>query len=230
MSTLITESGCAEHFHALQVLGNHGEVLGAITYSVTTHCPVPSAHQAAQRVQPQSQAQPESQQHDFSLPAAVTEADSTDSSISSVAPVQTASFGGQSQPGSHAAADAVSDAAASQDSTALTAFGTHRRTASKHDERAPLAHVQQGTKAVSSSLDKDLDADSLISSSSGVLFGTVSQHLDVCRCTSGTAILHLCVVLPSENTQKQSLGSANRLFSIFDTSPDQLVTAVPVAA
>ena len=155
----------------LQVLGNHGEVLGAITYSVSTYRPVPYALQAAQRIQPQSQAQSESQQHGISLPAAVTEDDCSDSSSSSVAAIQTVSLGGQSQPGAHAAADALSDAAASQDSTALTAFGAHKRTARRHDERVPVAHDQQGTEAASSSLDEDLDADSLIPSSSGMLFG-----------------------------------------------------------
>ena len=172
----------------LQVLGNHGEVLGTITYSVSTHHPVPFTQQAAQRVQPQSQAKPGSQQHDISLPAAVAEEDCSHSSSSSVAPMQMASLGGQSQPGSHAA-DVMSDAAASQDSTALTAFGTNRRTASKHDVRAPLAHSQQGTEAVFSSLDEDLDADSLIPSSSGVLSGTMPQHLDVCTCRSATVLL-----------------------------------------
>ena len=188
--------GSAEHFHTLQVLGNYGEVLGAITYSVSTHCPVPSAQQAAQRVQqPWSQAQLESQQHDFSLHAAVTEDDRSDSSSSSssVTAIQTASLGGQSQLGSPAAADAVSDAGASQDSTALTAFGTHRRTGSKHDKREPLPHVQQGTEAVSGSLDEDLVADSLVPSSSGVLFGTMPQHLDVCSCRSATVSLLHCV-------------------------------------
>ena len=178
----------------LQVLGNHGEVLGAITYSVSTHYPMPSGQQAAQRVQPPSQAQPEMQQHDSSLPAAVIKDDCSDSSNSSVAPIQSASFGGQSQPRNQAAAaDAVSHAAASQDSTALTAFGRHRRTASKHDVPAPLAHGQQGTEAVSSSLDEDPDADSLISSSSGVLFDNMPQHLDVCRCRSATMLLLHCI-------------------------------------
>lgn len=170
----------------LQVLGDRGEVLGTITYFVSTHHPVPFTQQSAQRVQPQSQAQPESRQHDISLPAVVTEEECChSSSSSSVAPMQTASLGGQSQPGSHAA-DAMSDAAASQDSTALTAFGTNRRTASKHDLRAPLAHSQHGTETVFSSLDEDLDADSLIPSSSGALSGTMPQYLDVCRCTSVT--------------------------------------------
>ena len=174
----------------LQVLGDRGEVLGTITYSISTHHPVPFTQQAAQKVQPQSQAQPESRQHDISLPAAVTEEDCchSSSSSSSVTPMQTASLGGQSQPGSHAA-DAMSDAAASQDSTALTASGTNRRTASKHEVRAPLAHSQQGTEAVFSSLDEDLDADSLIPSSSGVLSGTMPQHLDVCTCRSATVLL-----------------------------------------
>lgn len=151
----------------LQILGNHGKVLGAITYSVSTHSPVPSAEQSAQRTQPQphSQAQPESDQHGILS----SEDDCSESSSSSVAAMHTASVGGQSQPAAHAATDAGSDAAALQASTVLTAFGTDMHTVSKRDVSAAVAHDQLGTEAVSSSLDGDLDADSLIPSSSGML-------------------------------------------------------------
>lgn len=145
-------------------------MLGAITYSVSKHCPVATTQQAVQYTQPQPQAQPESLQHDISLPVAIQEDNCSDSSCSA-APIRRSSAGGQSQPASHAAAaaDALSDAAASQDSTALSAFSTHRRTTSKQDVSVPAAHGQQGTEALSSSLDDDGDADSLIPLSSGLL-------------------------------------------------------------
>lgn len=147
----------------LQILGDHGKVLGTVTYSVSTRSSVPSAQQAAQRTQPQphSQAQPESGQHGVCSP----EDDCNDTSSSSVAASHTASDGGHSLLEAHAATDAGSDAAALQ---ASTAFGTDVHTASKRDVSAALAHSQEGTEADSSSLD-DLDADSLIPSSSGML-------------------------------------------------------------
>lgn len=128
---------------------------------------MPSAQQAAQRTQPQphSQAQPDSDQHGIRSP----EDDCNESSSSTVAASYTASVGGQSQPEAHAATGAGSDAAALQDSTALTAFGTDLHIASKSDVSAAFDHDQQGTEAVSSSLDDDLQADSLIPSSSGML-------------------------------------------------------------
>lgn len=137
-------------------------MLGAVTYSVSTHSPVPSAQQAAQRTQPHSQAQPESGQHAVCSP----EDDCSESSSSSIAASHTASDGGQSLLEAHAATDAGSDAAALQ---ASTAAGADVRTASKRDASAALAHSQEGTEAVSTSLDDDPDADSLIPSSSGIL-------------------------------------------------------------
>ena len=147
----------------LQILGNNGKVLGAVTYSVSTHSSVPCAQRAAQRTQPQprSQAQPESGQRGVCSP----EDDCNDSS-SSVAASHTASDGGQSLLEAHAATDADSDAAALQ---ASTAFGTDVCTASKRDVSAALAQSQENTEAVPTSLDDDLHADSLIPSSSGML-------------------------------------------------------------
>lgn len=160
------------HGGALQVVGQHGQVLGAIIYSVGTQRPAPPSQQITQRTQPQPE--PETQQQVSVFPAAVREDDSTEST--SAAHIQTASLGGRSQTAVYAAvaADAMSDATASQDSTALTAARTCRRTASKQDAGVPVGHGPQGTEALSSSLDDhdcddNDDAESLIPSSSGLL-------------------------------------------------------------
>lgn len=162
-------------FAALQVVGKHGEVLGAIMYSLSTQRPVPSSQQSAQRSQPQPQ--PETQQQVSAFPAAVKEDESIESS--SAAHIHAALLGGRSQTAFHAAAaaDAMSDATASQDSTALTAVVTHRRAANKQDVGVPVGHGPQSTEALSSSLTdhdcdvdgNDDDAESLIPSSSGLL-------------------------------------------------------------
>ena len=152
---------------ALQVVGQHGEVLGTIIYSIGTQRPVPASQQ---RTQPQPQ--PQTQQAGSTLPAAVRDDDSTESS--SAGHIQTASLGGQSQTAFHAAAaaDALSDATASQDSTALTAVSTHRRTTASMG--VPVGYGPQGTEALQSSLDDhrrndDGGAESLIPSSSAPL-------------------------------------------------------------
>lgn len=165
-------------------------MLGAIIYSLSTQRPVPT-QQAIKRTQ--LELQPESQQQHASLAAAVKQDDCTDSSCSG-AHIRTASFGAQSQPACRpaAAADEVSDAAASLDSSALSAVSTHRRVVSKQYVGVPVAHGPQSTEVLSSSRDDHVedDAESLIPSSSGLQPGNRGLRYELCQCRPAV----LCLV------------------------------------
>ncbi|MCJ1241634.1 hypothetical protein MMC14_009640 [Varicellaria rhodocarpa] len=155
-----------------QILGRHGEVLGIIVFSASTHDPIHAAQQGAQRTSLQQQ------QHQTTLQAPEIalsdiaqdddgDSSSTDSSFSAIPePAGTSEHPVVLQQAlSHVAA---ADAAASQDSTALNAFVAHRRMLSKQGSGVPHLSSQDAALSSSQSDEHDAKSEAFLPSSSGV--------------------------------------------------------------
>ena len=177
-------AGIEECMH-VQVVGNHGEVLGTISYSAGIHGP---KHPAQQAVQTTLQQQPESQQHRVSLSHVTRQKDSTstDSSGSAVsgAAGSSDSHGLLQQPVTHAAA---ADAAASQDSTALNAFKAQGHALHKQDMKGSIVHDQHATQAVAASRE-DAESEAFLPSSSGEMLAAL--------CSDNPQLQNASVALP----------------------------------